>query len=93
MRFFYLIYNQIITQVIANHKFVILETSILIKASNVSFLFNKAITDLNSGQLVSVDKTKNHITHLGAIEASAVKFTTGSKKYQLIKSITIHKGK
>ena len=93
MRFFYFIYNHTITHTIASHKFVIFDTKILIKASWVSFLFNKAITDLNSGQLVSVDKTRNQIIHFGAIDASAVKFTTGSRKYQLIKRIKIHRGR
>jgi hypothetical protein len=86
-------YNQITTHIIANHKFVIFDTSMCIKASSVNFLFNKAITDLNSGQLVNVDKTKNQISHFGAIDASAVKLTTGSRKYQLIKSINIHNGR
>jgi hypothetical protein len=48
---------------------------------------------LNSGQLVRVERTKNHITHFGAIEASAVKLTTGSKKYQLISNINNQSGK
>ena len=81
------------TQIIANHRLVIFETSILINASSVFFLFNNASTDLNSGQLVRVDKTKNPISHLGASEASAVKLTIGSKKYQLINRITNHSGK
>ena len=63
------------------------------KASSIIFLFNNPITDLNSDQLVSVDKTKNHIIHLGANEASAVKFTIGSKKNQLIINIVIQNGK
>jgi len=78
---------------IASHKFVIFDTNIFSKASNVLFLFNKASTDLNSGQLVSVANTKNQITHFGAIEASAVKSTTGSRKYQLISNIDNHNGK
>jgi hypothetical protein len=72
---------------------VIFDTNIFIKASNVFFLFSKANTDLNSGQLVNVDNTKNHISHLGAIEASAVNPTIGSRKYQLISKIIIHNGK
>ncbi len=48
---------------------------------------------MNSGQLVSVAKTKNHITQAGASEASAVKLTIGSRKYQLISKITIQRGK
>jgi hypothetical protein len=57
------------------------------------FLFNKANTDLNSGHEVSVAKTKNQITHLGANDASAVKLTIGSKKYQLIINMTNQTGK
>ncbi|MBT3729326.1 hypothetical protein HOF65_01330 [bacterium] len=77
----------------ASHRFVILDTNILINASRVLFLFNKANTDLNSGQLVSVASTKNQINHFGASDASAVKLTIGSKKYQLISSIINHNGK
>jgi hypothetical protein len=69
------------------------DTSILIKASSVFFLLSKASTDLNSGQLVSVAKTKNHINHLGDLDASAVKFTTGSKKYHVINNMIIHRGR
>lgn len=65
----------------------------LINASKVFFLFNNAKTDLNSGQLVRVDKTRNHINHLGASDASAVKLTTGSRKYQLTSNIQIHNGR
>jgi hypothetical protein len=63
------------------------------KASKVLFLLSKAKTDLNSGQEVRVAKTKNQITHFGAKDASAVKLTTGSRKYQLIKSIIIQRGR
>jgi len=48
---------------------------------------------LNSGQLVSVARTKNQITHLGAREAFAVKLTIGSRKYQLTSNIINHNGK
>jgi hypothetical protein len=65
----------------------------LIKASCNLFLFNKAITDLNSGQLVRVHRIKNHITHLGDFDASAVNETTGSRKYHVINRIIIHRGK
>ena len=81
------------TQIIANHRLVILETNIFSNASNVFFLFNNARTDLNSGQLVSVAKTRNHMTHFGANDASAVKSTTESRKYQLINNIQSHNGK
>lgn len=73
--------------------FVIFETNILIKASNVFFLFNNANTDLNSGQLVSVDKTINQIIHFGAFDASAVKLTIGSRKYHDINNIINQRGK
>jgi uncharacterized 2Fe-2S/4Fe-4S cluster protein (DUF4445 family) len=72
---------------------VIFETNIFSNASVIFDLFNNHKTDLNSGQLVNVAKTKNQIIHFGARLASAVKLTTGSRKYQLISKITIHKGR
>lgn len=93
MRFFYFKNNQINIQIHANHKLVIFDTNIFINASSVFFLFNKAKTDLNSGQLVKVANTKNQINHFGAFDASAVKLTIGSRKYQLISNIIIQSGK
>jgi hypothetical protein len=89
----YLIIIHIVTQIIANQRLVIFEISIFINASSSFFLFNKAITDLNSGQEVKVASTKNHISHLGAREFSAVKLTIGSKKYQLNNKIINQSGK
>lgn len=76
----------------ASQRFVIFETKIFIKEScNFHFLINDK-TDLNSGQLVKVDKTKNHIIHFGVFDASAVNQTIGSKKYQDSNKIIIQEG-
>ncbi|MDF1682563.1 MAG: hypothetical protein P1U46_02160 [Patescibacteria group bacterium] len=71
----------------------IFEISIFSKESSILFVLSKDNTDLNSGQLVRVAKTRNHIIHFGALDASAVKLTIGSKKYQLQRSIAIPSGK
>lgn len=73
--------------------FVKFEIKIFIKASRVFPFLKRETQDLNSGQLVKVDKTKNEIIQAGAFEDSAVKFTTGSKKYQAHKSKIIQSGK
>ncbi len=78
---------------IASQILVKFETKILINASCNLFLFNKASTDLNSGQLVNVARTTNQITHFGDFEASAVNDTTGSRKYHAISKIMIQRGR
>jgi len=89
----YCVNNQISTQLAANQILVIFETKIFTNQSSIFHLFNSESTDLNSGQLVRVASTRKPITHLGAFEASAVKLTIGSRKNQLIRSITTPNGK
>lgn len=69
------------------------ETKIFTKASKTLFFLRREKQDLNSGQLVKVDKTRNQIIHFGAFEASAVKLTTGSRKKPETKSKITQSGK
>lgn len=65
----------------ASQILVMLETVILRIAADGLLRFNNEIDDLNSGQLVRVERTINPITPFGACECSAAKETTGSRKY------------
>lgn len=90
---FYFVENQAKIQIKASQIFAIFEIKIFIKASIVLFFFKREIQDLNSGQLVRVDKTTNQIIHFGAFETSEAKLTTGSKKYQATNKIITHTGR
>lgn len=64
----------------ASQILVILETVILRIAAEGLFRFSNEIEDLNSGQLVRVERIINPITPFGACECSAANETTGSRK-------------
>ncbi len=69
------------TPLAASQIFVILEIVIFNIAARGLFRLSRARQDLNSGHDVSDAKTRNPITPFGALECSAAKETTGSRKY------------